>query len=156
MLMRQGSFTKAKLVAAAFAGFVLVQLATNPAHCATQNVAAGGTIPEHSVVRVAVLDNPPYSYFGANGFKGPSVRALERIAAANKWHVAFALEPTQDAVIAALVSHHADIGIGHLHVTSERAMIVDLSDPDEIDSLSLLTREEKGGLKLLHMGSIIL
>jgi hypothetical protein len=103
--MRRRNYTKAKLVAATLAGFVLVQLSANPAHFAKGNVAAAGTPPQQSVVRVAVLDNPPYAYFGANGFKGPSVKALERIAAANKWRVAFALELTQDAVIAALVAH---------------------------------------------------
>jgi ABC-type amino acid transport substrate-binding protein len=119
-------------------------------------VAAAEMIPQQKVVRVAVLNNPPYAYLGPNGFKGPSVKAFNRIAADNNWRVVFALQQTQDDVIGALVSHQADIGIGHLHITAERAMIVDVSDPDEIDSLALLTKEEGGSLRLLHIGSAIL
>ena len=149
--MKPNRFTKTQSATIVIVSAIAMWLVCGVAQAATDGPAA-----QEKTVRVAVLDNPPYASKGPDGFKGPSVELFKKIAADNNWRFDFTLEESQDAIIEALVTHKVDIGIGHLNVTPERSLMVEFSDPDEIDSLAMVVRQENRIVKLLHIGGILL
>lgn len=151
--MMPARFAARRLIVAGMCVLMLNVVAVRAARGDNGNVSAIKS--PRTVVRVAVLDNPPYASQGPHGFEGPSVEAFRRIAADNNWDVDFKIEKSQDDVIGALITHQAEIGIGHLNVTPERSLMVQFSDPDEIDALALMVRSEDGGFKLLRIAKMI-
>ena len=114
-------------------------------------VAVSAETSAPTTIRVAALDNPPYVSDGPKGLQGLSISTFKILAAKNNWKVNFILERTQDEMVNAIITHHADIGIGGITPTPELSLIVDFSDANQIVPLALLVKKEGYWAHIAHM-----
>src|SRR5215472_10886199 len=96
-MVSQNASASAKVVVV-LCGLFFVLRAASAGNCSMRSGPVAKTAPPLKVIRVAVLNNPPYASFSQNGFKGPSMQAFKKIAEDNNWQLVFMLEATQDAV----------------------------------------------------------
>jgi polar amino acid transport system substrate-binding protein len=114
---------------------------------AVSQAAAPATAPEGASgprLRVMVDEDPPFVMRDGERWSGWSIDLWTEVArqAGFDWQVVGEHEP--DGIVGALATQHADIGVGDISVTKERAQRIDFSQPFFRGGLRVLVREGRG------------
>ncbi len=134
-----------KLKRLAFITLVVLLFQFAPANAQQASPAAIGGDTTH--LRVGIAGNSPFIIRRANGqFDGIALEIWQLLAAKANWKSVFTYFNSVSGALDSLQNEKIDLLIGPLSITSERAKMVQFSQPYYQSSLSIMSRVEKKGI----------
>ena len=112
-----------------------------------QQTSLASTGPDSSHLRVGIAGNSPFIIKRDNGqFDGIAFEIWELLAAKANWNSTYTYYNSVSGALDSLQKGKIDLLVGPLSITSERAEMVQFSQPYYRSSLSIMSRVEKKGI----------
>jgi polar amino acid transport system substrate-binding protein len=121
---------------------------------AQTDVAAPGPAGAETVT-VAVRVLPPFVEEKNGQFSGYSIDLWNAIATRQGWKTVFKVQPNVQAQLADVASGNADVGVGAISITAERAQKFEFSQPIMNSGLQIMVRSDRASAESTALGSIL-